>query len=184
MDMIMQKIDNIPKTADNRYTVTEIEMIKQQHKTIDLNVQESSPDPEQPTGKLQQKAKNVILLEDSMFEGLQADWPLKNEGRVTKIKFAPTLQEAKQYLQNIADTNCIMLHFGTNNMKSSTVDETVELTKDFVIEACQKAEQVVLSTIIPGCDDSNLKLETSCSMHALQKSVSKMTRLSSVTTAF
>lgn len=38
MDMIMQKIDNIPKTADNRYTVTEIEMIKQQHKTIDFTI--------------------------------------------------------------------------------------------------------------------------------------------------
>eukprot|EP00112_Aurelia_sp_Birch-Aquarium-sp1_P022992 Seg6685.1 transcript_id=Seg6685.1/GoldUCD/mRNA.D3Y31 product="hypothetical protein" protein_id=Seg6685.1/GoldUCD/D3Y31 len=124
------------------------------------NVRESSPDPEQPTGKPPRKANDVILLGDSMlFKGLQADWLLKNEGRVTKIKFAPTLQEAKQELQNIAETSCIMLHCGTNNLKSSTIDEMVQLTKDCVVEACQKAAQVVLSTIIPRYDDSNLKLK-------------------------
>eukprot|EP00112_Aurelia_sp_Birch-Aquarium-sp1_P000993 Seg1095.21 transcript_id=Seg1095.21/GoldUCD/mRNA.D3Y31 product="hypothetical protein" protein_id=Seg1095.21/GoldUCD/D3Y31 len=94
-----------------------------------------------------------------MFKGLQADWLLKNEGRVTKIKFAPTLQEAKQELQNTADTSCIMLHCGTNNLKSSTIDEMVQLTKDCVVEGCKKAEQVALSTIIPRYDDSNLKLK-------------------------
>ena len=119
---------------------------------------ESSPDPEQLTGK-PQKANDVILLGDSMFKGLKADWLLKNEGRVTKIKFAPTLQEAKQELQSIAEANCIMLHCGTNDAKSTAIDEMVKLTKECVDTACQKAEKVVLSTIIPRYDDSSLRLK-------------------------
>ena len=122
------------------------------------NATELSPDPEKLAGK-PQKANDVILLGDSMLKGLKADWLLKNEGRVTKIKFAPTLQEAKQELQSITETNCIMLHCGTNDAKSTSIDEMVELTKECVDTACQKAEKVVLSTIIPRYDDSNLKLK-------------------------
>ena len=105
----------------------------------------------------------AIMVGDFHLKRIKNDILLRPEERIVTTKPAPTLKDALSVLENFKGRgSCIVIHTGTNDLKSKDEKVIVDLTGKCINEAVKKAEKVVISTIIPPYDE--LELNTKAQM--------------------
>ena len=103
----------------------------------------------------------VILMHDSMCGKINNTLLSKEMVSVEKV-WAPTLPDVLNTIENMVDNvDAIAIHSMTNDLKERNVDEITDLAEQVIEHALQKANKVVITTIVNRDDDPLLNSKAS-----------------------
>ena len=103
----------------------------------------------------------IILMHDSIC-GPITEGICSKENIITKKVWAPHLINVQEEIENLEENvDVIAIHAMTNDLKHKEVDELVNKLSDVVDQSLEKANKVVISTIINRHDDPVLSAKAS-----------------------
>ena len=120
------------------------------------NNQTSNTIPEIETDEVTFDNVKVILLHDSLC-GKINDTILSRENITMKKIWAPNLNEINKTLDEMDNTDTIVIQALTNDLRDKTINDMEEIIKETISKASTKAKHVVISTIVGREDDDSLK---------------------------
>ena len=104
---------------------------------------------------IDEKKPMVILFHDSLCKDIN-ETILSNENIDTNKIWAPTLPEVQEKLEEIDKTDVIVIEPLTRHLKDMEIDSLISLISETVDKCTQKADHVIISTIIKRDDDEEI----------------------------
>ena len=101
---------------------------------------------------IHQERPEVVILHDSLCKNINDSIMSKENVTVTKI-WAPTLLDMENKIQEIENTDVIVIQALTRDLDQMVAEELTSKTFDIVEKCLEKVEKVVISSIVNREDD-------------------------------